>query len=212
MGKRPDILPADYSCDTSKCQPSLCKNWKDAKCRKDCYCQQCHDQLNINDYRCATYKEDAINPDCDCAIHQPIECNTGTANIKLNEAAAKFDTLKIQAKDISSKLAKAAATPKDCFTRCYCNKCFEKFNEEMKEQCDKNRKLSVTDCSCPDLEDILECPSADNLKQLLDLKPEYEKLRNEALNDAAEELKNWEDMIKEAKALSKERKNPENRK
>ena len=55
--KRPDILPDDYSCDPDKCSQSLCKDWKEAKCRKDCYCSQCIDKLQVNDYRCATFKD-----------------------------------------------------------------------------------------------------------------------------------------------------------
>lgn len=208
---RPEILPSDYACDMDKCKPELCKNWKTAKCRKDCYCKKCKDTLEVNDYRCVTFKEDAVNDDCDCAAQdQEIECKTQTTVI--SDASEKFDSLKKDAQDIAEKFAKAAAYPQECFTRCYCNKCFEKFSNKMKETCDENRKISVTDCLCSELDPILQCPSQENLEQLKKLEPEYEKIKNEAFEEAAKELEGWEDQLKEARRLAKDVKNPENRK
>ena len=81
----------------------------------------------------------------------------------------------------------------------------------MKKTCHENRQASVENCMCHELDDILECPSEENLKQILEMEPKYQKLKEEALEEAALEVEKWEDQLKQAKALAKDAKSPQNR-
>ena len=204
--KRPDVLPIDFECDMSRCQPELCTNWKDAKCRKDCYCMKCKNDLAINDYRCATYKPEAIADDCKCPDLNDIECKTGSATQMQEEELGK---LKSKADDLAAKFAKASAVPKPCFTKCYCDKCYENFTKDFKKTCDENEEVG-DDCDCLDLEDILECPDVKQLEEFEAMAPEIEKIQEESLKEATEEMKGWEETLTLAQKLSKEVKSPEN--
>lgn len=211
--KRPEVLPVDFECDMSRCQGELCANWKDAKCRKDCYCMKCRNDLPINDYRCATYKPEAIADDCKCPDLNEITCNAGQPSM----AEEELGELKEKADDLAHKFAKASAIPKPCFTKCYCDKCYDHFTVDFKKNCDDNVGIfehyqktgDVSECDCMDLDGLLECPDVKQLEEYEKMAPEIERIQKESLEEATEEMRGWEDTLTLAQKLSKETKTPE---
>ena len=203
--KKPEVLPDDYECDMSRCQGELCTNWKDAKCRKDCYCMKCRNDLPITDYRCATYKPEAIADDCKCPDLNEIDCK-----VQKTMQSEEMDKLKVKADDLAAKFAKASAVPKPCFTKCYCDKCYDNFTPDFKKNCDENKKEEIGECDCGELEDILECPDLKQLEEFEKMSPEIERIQEESLKEATEEMRGWEDTLTLAQKLSKDVKSPEN--
>lgn len=204
--KRPDILPLDFMCDMSRCNQNLCQNWKQAKCRKDCYCMKCKSVLSINDYRCVTFKPEGISDDCTCPDLNEIKCQTGQESMP----QAEFDKLKLQAGDLASKFAKASSIPKPCFTHCYCDKCIDNFTDSMRAQCEENKNEKIgADCSCSDMDDVLQCPDIEVVKDFEAKLPELKKMEADSLKSAEAEMEGWEEHLTLAKKLSQDLRTPE---
>lgn len=148
--RHPDI-PAMFKCSESNCNEKFCDAWDNAKCAKSCFCENCKDKIDKDDYRCLSHT--GVPDNCDCDKHKT-NCDHVQNNAKeMNEG---MKTMAKHAENIH------------CVMPCFCKNCKDSLPPEMYGDCMMG-KPPGEECQC----DGIGCPSQevlDGLKKVREMR------------------------------------------
>nr|CAB3262721.1 uncharacterized protein LOC100182280 [Phallusia mammillata] len=174
---RPDLCHMhekikNLECTPDQCTESLCRHWKDAKCKSGCFCQKCQGALLSRDeYKCALYN--GVPDGCQCPDPETISC------VLPEPPKSEFESPEVE--DARMKLAEYRETI-HCVIPCFCTKCKNKVPEGYDAEC-KKAGPPRSDCDCKNT----TCPSSEEVEKFWEMLKETEDVDVEAAKLALEQ-------------------------